>query len=244
MSCNLSDKVIVVGLGQIGKPLFELIADKYDAIGVDIDPAEVSGACYILHVCYPFDIRDFIGTTSRYMEIYNPRLTIINSTVAIGTTRMLHNKTGRPIVHSPVRGKHAKMRSELLYYTKFIGGTDMNATATAAEHFKALGMRTMILPSPESTELAKLTETSYFGLLIAWAQEVERYCKRVGVDYDDVTSFYSEIKFFPQVKYFPGVIGGHCVMPNIEILKRTFDSDILEAIKNSDELKAKEVREG
>ena len=36
-------------------------------------------------------------------------------------------------------------------------------------------------------------------------------------DYDEVSSFYEEIKFFPPVKYFPGVIGGHCVMQNIEI---------------------------
>ena len=37
-------------------------------------------------------------------------------------------------------------------------------------------MKTKLLSSPEATEIAKLTETTYFGLLIAWAQEVERYC--------------------------------------------------------------------
>ena len=34
------------------------------------------------------------------------------------------------------------------------------------------------------------------------------------------SSFYDEIKFFPSVKYFPGIIGGHCVMPNIKILSK------------------------
>jgi hypothetical protein len=72
-------------------------------------------------------------------------------------------------------------------------------------------------------------------LLIAWAQEVERYCKEIGIDYNEVASFYDEIKFFPPVKYFPGVIGGHCVMPNIEILRKTFSSDLLEAIVRSNE---------
>jgi hypothetical protein len=75
--------------------------------------------------------------------------------------------------------------------------------------------------------------------LIAWAQEVERYCKEVGADYDEVVSFYEEIKFFPPVKYFPGAIGGHCVMPNIDILLRTFPSDLLPAIVRSNELKQK-----
>jgi hypothetical protein len=85
--------------------------------------------------------------------------------------------------------------------------------------------------------LAKLIETTYFGLMIAWAQEVERYCDRLHQDYRDVTSFYEEIKFFPPVKYFPGVIGGHCVMPNIEILGKFEDSALLEAIKKSNQQK-------
>jgi len=33
------------------------------------------------------------------------------------------------------------------------------------------------------------------------------------------------------VKYFPGIIGGHCVMPNIEILSRLGHSEFLHAIK-------------
>lgn len=98
-------------------------------------------------------------------------------------------------------------------------------------------MKTRILSSPEATELAKLTETTYFGVMIAWAQEVERYCDQLGQNYDEVASFYEEIKFFPPVKYFPGIIGGHCVMPNIEILGRLGPSEILEAIRSSNRKK-------
>jgi hypothetical protein len=52
-----------------------------------------------------------------------------------------------------------------------------------------------------------------------------------------VASFYDEIKFFPPVKYFPGVIGGHCVMPNIEILSKFDNSALLNAIKTSNQAK-------
>ena len=90
-----------------------------------------------------------------------------------------------------------------------------------------------ILSSPETSELAKLSETTYFGLMVAWAQEIERHCDRWNADYDEIVSFYEEIKFFPPVKYFPGLIGGHCVMPNIEILKQSQPSEILEAIEQS-----------
>jgi hypothetical protein len=74
--------------------------------------------------------------------------------------------------------------------------------------------------------------------MIAWAQEVERYADQVGVSYEEVVSFYDEIGFFPPVKYFPGVIGGHCVMPNIELLSHLFKSDFLRAIQSSNAMKA------
>ena len=98
-------------------------------------------------------------------------------------------------------------------------------------------MKTKVLSSPEATELAKLTETTYFGLMITWAQEIERYCDQTGADYDEVVSFYEGIKFFPLVKYFPGIIGGHCVMPNIKLLSKFDRSTILEAIEASNRRK-------
>jgi UDP-N-acetyl-D-mannosaminuronate dehydrogenase len=162
-----------------------------------------------------------------------PRLVVVNSTVAVGTTRAIQERTGCRVAYSPVRGKHARMLEELRSYVKFIGAADPVTRERAAGHFESLGLTTRSLDSPEAAELAKLTETTYFALLIAWAQTVERWSDRVGVEYDDVVSFYDEIGFFPPVKYFPGVIGGHCAMPNIELLARSCDSLLLEAIRSS-----------
>lgn len=230
--------VVVVGLGEIGKPLLTLVSRHHEAVGVDVSPPvrRVRDAG-VMHICYPFQIPDFVGETARYIELFNPSLTIINSTVGVGTTRAVAERTGAAVVHSPLRGKHARMLEDILGYTKFIGGIDAESSTKAADHFASIGLRTRILSSPEATELAKLTETTYFGLLIAWAQEVERYCDQLGEDYDEVVSFYEEIKFFPPVKYFPGVIGGHCVAPNIEILSRVRHSEILNAIQSSNRQK-------
>ena len=232
------NKVVVVGLGEVGKPLFELISTRHHTIGVDISPPlERIEQVEVLHVCYPFQIKDFVGESARYIELFNPKLTIVNSTVAVGTTRLIAERSGSAVVSSPVRGKHTRMLDELCKYTKFVGAIDPAAGLHAAEHFESIGMKTRILSSPEATELAKLTETTYFGLMIAWAQELERYCDQSGVDYEEIISFYDEIKFFPSVKYFPGIIGGHCVMPNIEILRRFDRSVILEAIQTSNRMK-------
>lgn len=230
--------VVVAGLGEVGRPLFELLSPHYKTVGIDIKPpVERVGTVDVLHVCYPFEIKDFIGETTRYINEYKPRLTIINSTVAVGTTRAVAERTGAAVANSPVRGKHVRMLQEMRSYTKFVAAIDPVDAAYASDHFKAAGLKTKILAAPEATELAKLTETTYFGLMIAWAQEIERYCDRTGQSYDEIVSIYDEIPFFPTTKYFPGVIGGHCVMPNIKILRRFDNSAILKAIEASNQAK-------
>jgi UDP-N-acetyl-D-mannosaminuronate dehydrogenase len=237
-----NQRVMVVGLGEIGNPLLQLVAERYEVIGVDISPVEAVSDVDVMHICYPFQIDDFIGETVRYINLFKPALTVINSTVAIGTTRAIAERTDAAVVNSPVRGKHAHMLEDLRTYTKFVGAMTASAADKALYHFKSLGLKSEALGSPEATELAKLTETSYFGLLIAWAQELERYCDQLQVSYDEVVSFYQEIHFLPPVKYFPGIIGGHCVMPNIEILRKFDNSIVLNAIKDSNNVKIERER--
>lgn len=226
-------KVVVVGLGEIGRPILELASRRHETVGVDVSPPpERVAGVDVMHICYPYQIEDFVGESARYIALFRPSLTIINSTVAVGTTRAVAERAGAAVVNSPVRGKHARMLDDLLKYTKFVGAIDLMAGERAAEHFQSIGLKTRILSSPEATELAKLTETTYLGLLIAWAQEIERYCDQLGEDYDEIVSIYDEINYLPPVKYFPGIIGGHCVMPNINILNRLGRSEILSSIQS------------
>lgn len=231
-------KVIVIGLGEVGKPLLDLAAMHYrHTVGVDLAPVPPMDNVEALHICFPFEIPDFVGESIRYMEHFNPRVTVINSTVGIGTTRQIAERSGRPVVNSPIRGKHARMLEELQMYVKYIGPVTPEAGQLAEDHFRSLGLKTRTLASAEATELAKLAETTYFGVLLAWAQDIERYCDQSGENYDDVVSFFEEINYLPKVKFWPGVIGGHCVMPNIEILSQYRKSDLLDAIRTSNELK-------
>ena len=230
--------VVVVGLGEVGTPLLEVVKGRYRTFGVDINqPAPVT-QCDVMHICFPFQSK-FVRQVVDYINQYRPALTIINSTVAPGTTRSIAVESKTAVVNSPIRGKHARMQEELRHYTKFVGALDPQSGQRAVEHFEGIGMKAKLLASPEASEIAKLTETTYFGLLIAWAQEIERYCVKLDVNYDEVVSFYEEIRFFPPVKYFPGEIGGHCVMPNIDILLQKFPSNLLQAIVQSNTLKQK-----
>src|SRR2546428_1143528 len=228
---------LVIGLGEIGRPLMEVLRKVHRVEGIDLPPRDVPGPIDLMHVCYPGDISDFAGETAQYTRRYEPAIVVTHSTVPVGTTRAVQATVTVPVVHSPVRGKHARMVEELLNYVKFVGGTDAAAVAQVEAHFQCAGMKTRPLSSPEATELAKLTETTYLGLLIAFAQDVDRMARQVGVRYDDIAAFYEEIGYLPSVRYFPGVIAGHCVMPNIGLLKRTYASRLLEAIEWSNDLR-------
>lgn len=231
--------VIVLGMGEVGQPLFRILSKKFECAAVDIKPVEIDEPCDVLHICYPFQVPDFVKTTARYMEKYNPRLTAIHSTVAPGTTRKIHEiAPGRALVYSPVRGKHARMESDMLRYKKFVAGFDSKSVEEAQRHFREAGFQTDTFPTPDIAELSKLLETTYFGVLIGWAQEVERLAAQYDGSYDDVVSFIKEVDFLPS-HIFPGVIGGHCVMPNIAILRQHIKSDFLDAVVNSNQAKAK-----
>jgi UDP-N-acetyl-D-mannosaminuronate dehydrogenase len=235
--------VLIIGLGEIGKPLFNQIKKTYpQACGIDLQPVDITAPVALMHVCYPFTpTNSFIATTAEYARKYAPKVIIINSTVAPGTTRAIAARTGTPVVYSPVRGKHTNMAADLVHYHKFIAGTDDAAVTTVAAHFDNIGLHTTKLSTPEALELAKLLETTYFGLLIAFAQNMNRFAHACDADYNEIHKFFKEIDYLPHHLFTPGYIGGHCVMPNIALLKTQFTSELLDAIVASNQRQGEEL---
>jgi UDP-glucose 6-dehydrogenase len=231
-----ANHVIVVGMGEIGQPLCRILSKTYRCSQVDIQPVEPPGPCSVLHICYPFQGHNFVETTANYIHKYRPAITIINSTVVPGTTNQVSKLSGAKVAYSPVRGKHAKMEEDMLFYAKFVAADDLETQAQAVAHFKDAGFKTNTFPSASAGEVAKLIETTWLGVLVGWAQEVERIAALHGARYEDVNAFIQEIPFLPH-DIFPGSIGGHCVMPNIAILRSQLHSAFLEAIVISNEQK-------
>ncbi len=233
--------VVVVGTGEVGRPLLNILSKKYDCVGVDIKPVSIAKPCSVLHICFPFQVPDFLGTAVSYVLKYQPALTIINSTVAPGTTRSVQEAVGeRGVAYSPVRGKHARMEPDMLRYKKFVAATRPEVREQAREHFSQAGFKTGMFRTPELAEVGKLLETTYLGILIGWAQEVERIAARYEGSFEDVNAFIEEIDFLPS-HVFPGQIGGHCVMPNIAILQTQLQSKFLDTVVESNELKQQDA---
>jgi len=172
----------VIGLGEVGYPLYQIIVEsrKYEVYGYDINKLksinsidDIPKDIDILHICYPYrSKRQFIESSVSYINTFNPKLVIINSTVIPGTTLEIYNITRVDIVHSPVRGIHINMKSHLKFWTKYIGPVNNRSAQKSKEHFEKLGIKVKILRSPLETELAKLFETVYRALMIAFWQEM------------------------------------------------------------------------
>jgi UDP-glucose 6-dehydrogenase len=208
----------------------------------DIERREFDEPIGMMHLCFPFTRQeDFEDIAVSYIKRFQPELTIINSTVIPGTSRAIAERASVPIAYSPVRGKHVRMAEDLLKYRKFIAATDEDAANRAAEHFRAAAMTTQCISKLETLELAKLGETTYFGVLIAFAQELNRYANQVDGDYAEALDFFEEVDYLPRTKFFPGFIGGHCVIPNVQLLRELASSPLLEAVLESNRLRAGEL---
>ena len=234
---------LVVGMGEVGRPLHSILSGQDPSVlGIDIEPVAVDRPVGILHICFPFlDQEPYVEACAHYAAQYRPRIMVVNSTVVPGTTRTIEQRTGVPCVYSPVRGKHTKMTDDMRLYVKFVAGSNSDAADAVQAQFQAAGLKAEIFANPESLELAKLLETTYFGLLIAWAQEMNRFAGAVDADYEEMSRFFSEIGYLPRVMFQPGIIGGHCVMPNIRLLEQRFESPFLTAIRNSNEARKAEI---
>jgi UDP-N-acetyl-D-mannosaminuronate dehydrogenase len=253
------ENVLVVGLGEVGRTLFELLkeSEHFSTYALDIDQEKMRQTGQItlpetvdvMHICLPCsDQKKFVNTVAGYAERFKPTLTIINSTVLPGTTQQVHTRCGCLVAHSPVRGVHKSpehMKWELKRWTKYIGGAEPQAAEVARKHFEKLGLKTKVLKSCLETELAKLFETTYRAWMIACFQEMHRISKHFGADFPNVVDFLEDTH---RVRHdrpvmFPDVIGRHCLIPNTELLLKSYDSDFLRLILKSNEKRKEEIKD-
>jgi len=235
--------VLVVGLGEIGTALAELLEDhpKYLLQARDITDKKIFLPINIMHVCYPWS-KTFIETTVEYMCQYKPKLTIIESTILPQTTRMIWDLTDQmPLVHSPVRGRHNEgIKTGLLKYTKFIGGILDEYAKQAECYYQSLGLKTYICKDSLTTEFIKILSTTYYGLLIAWWQEIRRITNKFILPENEIRQWFltstleSNFQHMRPV-FYPGKIGGHCVLRNLALLNEVFPTKFVDVILESNE---------
>ena len=155
-----------------------------------------------------------------------PESIVIHSTIKPKTTQNLQKKISIPIIYSATRGVHKRMASDLKRYTKFFAlDKKIKNSALMSKNYvnlmKKCGIKTKKLSNPITLELSKIVcDTSYYGWLINYAQMSKMIAKKYKVDYDEMWSLSDEIHKFlgNRPKMFPGFIGGHCVIPNLQLI--------------------------
>ena len=246
-------KDVVAGLGEIGEPIFQLISKETTTLGYDKNlklnkknPKKFSLLeTNFLHICIPFTGK-FIQNVLALNKKYHPKGIVIHSTISPGTTKKLQSKMSIPIIYSATRGVHKRMLYDLKRYTKFYA-LETNApkakwaTKTFSNLMKKCGVKTKKMSNPKTLELAKIVvDTSYFGWLINYAQISNIVAKKHGVDYDEMWSFADEIHKYlgNRPKMYPGFIGGHCIIPNLDLINddklniiREINSDYAKILK-------------
>jgi UDP-N-acetyl-D-mannosaminuronate dehydrogenase len=258
----VKETVLIVGLGEIGHTLFALYGEaneKFLVYGLDLDmekmmllnqsKAKVPEKVDVLQVCLPCSSQEkFVDIIKGYVDQYKPKLAIINSTVPPGTTLKVAAVCRCLVAHSPARGVHINaehMIWEMKRWTKYVGGANAAASITARAHFKSMGLKVKVLKSCRETELAKLFETTYRAWMIICFQEMHRISRAFGADFNEAVDFLEDThrQRFDRPVMFPGVIGGHCLIPNTELLLKSYDSDMLRLILESNEKRKEEIKD-
>jgi UDP-N-acetyl-D-mannosaminuronate dehydrogenase len=234
----------ILGPGEVGisikgvydtKNLATILKDKHDTFSFP----KVS----VLNVCIPYT-ENFVELVKQEIVHSKPELTIVHSTVPVGTTTKLDLSLNSEynIVHSPIRGNHPNLTKSIQTFVKYIGSNNPAALKLAATHLRDLDILVHACNSFEKTEVAKLLCTTYYGLCIAWHNEIKKTCEPLGVDVSFIKDWNASYnkgyealglsKFNRPVLDPPqdNKIGGHCVIPNAELLDQIIDSKLIKEI--------------
>jgi UDP-N-acetyl-D-mannosaminuronate dehydrogenase len=137
------------------------------------------------------------------------------------------------------------MKWEMKRWTKYVGGADAKAAEATCKHFEKMGLKVKTLKSCAETELAKLFETTYRAWMVVCFQEMHRISRNFEADFDDIVDFLEDTHRvgLDRPIMFPDVIGGHCLIPNTELLLNAYDSEFLRLILKSNEKRKEEIKD-
>jgi len=247
-------KDVVAGLGEIGYPILKLLSKKQTTVGYDIDKSSMNESKFktlqdtqtsFLHIAIPVTTK-FDSNILQLYKKFKPECIVIHCTISPGTTERIQKKLNIPLIYSATRGVHKTMLKDIKRYTKFFtisknAPKKQWAIKTFSRKMKNCGVKTRQMSKPETLELGKiLCDTSYLGWLINYAQLTNMIAIQYNVNYDEMWTFADEIHKFlgNRPKMYPGFIGGHCVIPNLDLMH----NQTLDLIKKMNTQYSKKVK--
>ncbi len=209
---------LVVGAGEVGTAVHAVLSCTHDTAIRDVQAVELDAD--VLHVCFPWS-DNFVRQVEGYIAEHSVDLVVVHSTVAPGTC------DANGWVHSPIRGRHPHLAESVFRFTKHFGG---ERAQEAADFFRAAGVPTSVHARAADCEAGKVWELIQYGVQIQVEKQIHSWCAEYGYDFDVVYTQMAEsynhgysVMGYPQfvrpvLEHVPGVIGGHCVTQNAELI--------------------------
>lgn len=230
---------LVIGAGEVGTSLYNVLKEHYPKTHLRDEENTVHlTRADVLHICTSYNTANFIPMVYEYYLMYQPEMIVIHSSTKIGATHDLeivikqnHPNKNIVVVHSPIRGKHPNLEEGIKTFCKYFGGT---GAEKAKKLFYPLGMPNHCFKKSQDTEALKLLDTTYLAWNVVFEKAVHEFCKKYNLDFDGIyhhanltyNSGYSRLGkdnvVRPILDHMDGPIGGHCLLPNCELLKDNF----------------------
>ena len=221
---------LIIGAGEVGSSLRRVLEPYYNVEVVDKEPIDIAEHPEIIHIFFPYS-DNFVEEVRGYQEKYKPQYTVIHSSVPIGTSR----KCGS--IFSAIVGKHPNLTESLTTFTKFLAGEN---ASMVANYFRRAGMKVYLYDKQEALELAKISQTTFYSLMIEYIKDLKRRCDDKGLSFSEVYTLpsldynrgYEELGN-PEFK-MPLLVpiqtkqGGHCTRNNCDLWETPFTQLIKE----------------
>lgn len=225
-------KMLVIGMGEIGLPIYGLLSCGYNLFAydkIDNNFEEASVPYDVIHICFGHkedEREEFIQSVKDYQNRFlkSGGLTIIHSTTAIGVCDELG------VVHSPIIGQHDDMENYIRNATKIFGG---KRSQEAAEIFRRIGVKVLVYDKASESEAAKLFLTESYRVNIEFCQRVKRLCDKLGLEFNNIYTLPAQIynQIYTQMGHSEyvrpilapnlGNLGGHCIAPNSKLIEKS-----------------------
>ena len=257
---------ILIGYGEVGSALYGVLSERRRIAIHDPDkgydaPLPGENTIEWMHVAIPYT-NSFIEDVLVYRNRFFPRFIVIHSTVPVGTTRKLCEQMGPHgngefgslyVYYSPIRGLHPHLARYIREFPKWYASEWVgNADAAFSGYFAQAGIQVRRAPSTDMLELMKLWETTEYGARIVLWQEIERQIRNhapgeFGTNLTAMKGWlFEKRKVYDGDRglvpiMFGGVVGGHCVSQNWDLLKPQMTNEFYDWLTTSNELR-KEVK--
>ncbi len=251
----MKTKVCVVGLGQVGLPTAQFIAERgYDVWGFDIaEEAIHRGQNSGIKATIKWDeipqANVYVICVSTSLINNNPDVTAvfnvckkiarkaeehslvsIESTVALGTCRKINEEIfgcSYSLIHVPHRFWAGDPEMHGVRQARVIGGVNSESLERGVDFYHGqLGIPLHKASTIEVAEMSKVAENAYRYVQIAFAEELRMICEQSGLDFQEVRNA-CKTKWNIEIMEAREGIEGHCLPKDIRYLASLSKNDSL-----------------